>query len=93
VEVVPTGVHSIGPCRQAQGGATAVTHTSLYGAQQQGLGEMHSIWARDCPHTPPDACIVSAEFCSPRYEPLLAFYLSQGHSKRAAPGLGTLPRH
>jgi NitT/TauT family transport system substrate-binding protein len=73
VEVVPTGVLNFGPLMQGQVDATAATDTGLWAAQQQGLGEVHSIWARDYLNTPTDAFIVSEELYATRREPLVAF--------------------
>ena len=73
VEVVPTGVLNFGPLMQGQVDATAATDTGLWAAQQQGLGEVHIIWARDYLNTPTDAFIVSEEFYTTRREPLAAF--------------------
>jgi NitT/TauT family transport system substrate-binding protein len=73
VEVVPTGVLNFGPLMQDQVDATAATDTGLWAAQQQGLGDVHIIWARDYLNTPTDAFIVSDEFYTTRREPLVAF--------------------
>jgi NitT/TauT family transport system substrate-binding protein len=73
VEVVPTGVLNFGPLLQGQVDATAATDTGLWAAQQQGLGDVHLIWARDYLNTPTDAFIVSEEFYTTRREPLVAF--------------------
>jgi NitT/TauT family transport system substrate-binding protein len=73
VEVVPTGVLNFGPLMQGQVDATAATDTGLWAAQQQGLGDVHIIWARDYLNTPTDAFIVSEEFYTTRREPLAAF--------------------
>jgi NitT/TauT family transport system substrate-binding protein len=73
VEVVPTGVLNFGPLLQGQVDATAATDTGLGAAQQQGLGDVHLIWARDYLNTPTDAFIVSEEFYTTRREPLVAF--------------------
>ena len=73
VEVVPTGVLNFGPLMQGQVDATAATDTGLWAAQQQGLGEVHIIWARDYLNTPTDAFIVSEELSTTRREPLVAF--------------------
>ena len=73
VEVVPTGVLNFGPLMQGQVDATAATDTGLWAAQQQGLGEVHILWARDYLNTPTDAFIVSEEFYTTRREPLAAF--------------------
>jgi NitT/TauT family transport system substrate-binding protein len=73
VEVVPTGVLNFGPLMQGQVDATAATDTGLWAAQQQGLGEVHIIWARDYLNTPTDAFIVSEEFYTTRRAPLVAF--------------------
>jgi NitT/TauT family transport system substrate-binding protein len=73
VEVVPTGVLNFGPLMQGQVDATAATDTGLWAAQQQGLGEVHIIWARDYLNTPTDAFIVSEEFSTTRRAPLAAF--------------------
>ena len=73
VEVVPTGVLNFGPLMQGQVDATAATDTGLWAAQQQGLGEVHIIWARDYLNTPTDAFIVSEELYTTRREPLVAF--------------------
>jgi NitT/TauT family transport system substrate-binding protein len=73
VEVVPTGVLNFGPLLQGQVDATAATDTGLWAAQQQGLGEVHIIWARDYLNTPTDAFIVSEEWYTTRREPLVAF--------------------
>ena len=73
VEVVPTGVLNFGPLMQGQVDATAATDTGLWTAQQQGLGDVHIIWARDYLNTPTDAFIVSEEFYTTRREPLAAF--------------------
>jgi NitT/TauT family transport system substrate-binding protein len=73
VEVVPTGVLNFGPLMQGQVDATAATDTGLWAAQQQGLGDVHIIWARDYLNTPTDAFIVSEEFATTRREPLVAF--------------------
>ena len=73
VEVVPTGILNFGPLMQGQVDATAATDTGLWAAQQQGLGDVHIIWARDYLNTPTDAFIVSEEFATTRREPLVAF--------------------
>jgi len=73
VEIVPTGVLNFGPLMQGQVDATAATDTGLWAAQQQGLGEVHIIWARDYLNTPTDAFIVSEELYATRREPLVAF--------------------
>jgi NitT/TauT family transport system substrate-binding protein len=73
VEVVPTGVLNFGPLLQGQVDATAATDTGLWAAQQQGLGDVHLIWARDYLNTPTDAFIVSEEFYTTRRGPLVAF--------------------
>jgi len=73
VKVVPTGVLNFGPLLQGQVDATAATDTGLWAAQQQGLGDVHLIWARDYLNTPTDAFIVSEEFYTTRREPLVAF--------------------
>ena len=73
VEVVPTGVLNFGPLMQGQVDATAATDTGLWAAQQQGLGEVHIIWARDYLNTPTDAFIVSEALYATRREPLIAF--------------------
>jgi NitT/TauT family transport system substrate-binding protein len=73
VEVVPTGVLNFGPLMQGQVDATAATDTGLWAAQQQGLGAVHTIWARDYLNTPTDAFIVSEAFYTTRREPLVAF--------------------
>ena len=73
VEVVPTGVLNFGPLMQGQVDATAATDTGLWAAQQQGLGEVHILWARDYLNTPTDAFIVSEGFYTTRRVPLLAF--------------------
>lgn len=73
VEVIPTGVLNFGPLIQGQVDATAATDTGLWAAQQQGLGEVNVIWARDYLNTPTDAFIVTEEFYQKRREPLLAF--------------------
>jgi len=73
VEVVPTGVLNFGPLMQGQVDATAATDTGLWAAQQQGLGEVHIIWARDYLNTPTDAFIVSEELYATRRAPLVAF--------------------
>jgi NitT/TauT family transport system substrate-binding protein len=73
VEVVPTGVLNFGPLMQGQVDATAATDTGLWAAQQQGLGDVNIIWARDYLNTPTDAFIVSEEFYTTRREPLVAF--------------------
>jgi NitT/TauT family transport system substrate-binding protein len=73
VEVVPTGVLNFGPLMQGQVDATAATDTGLWAAQQQGLGDVHIIWARNYLNTPTDAFIVSEEFYTTRREPLVAF--------------------
>ena len=73
VEVVPTGILNFGPLMQGQVDATAATDTGLWAAQQQGLGDVHIIWARDYLNTPTDAFIVSEEFVTTRREPLVAF--------------------
>jgi NitT/TauT family transport system substrate-binding protein len=73
VEVVPAGVLNFGPLMQGQVDATAATDTGLWAAQQQGLGDVHIIWARDYLNTPTDAFIVSEEFYTTRREPLAAF--------------------
>ncbi|HSX77941.1 MAG TPA: ABC transporter substrate-binding protein, partial [Candidatus Saccharimonadia bacterium] len=73
VEVVPTGVLNFGPLMQGQVDATAATDTGLWAAQQQGLGDVHTIWARDYLNTPTDAFIVSEAFYTTRREPLGAF--------------------
>ena len=73
VEVVPTGVLNFGPLMQGQVDATAATDTGLWAAQQQGLGEVHIIWARDYLNTPTDAFIVSEELYTTRRAPLVAF--------------------
>jgi NitT/TauT family transport system substrate-binding protein len=73
VEVVPTGVLNFGPLLQGQVDATAATDTGLWAAQQQGLGDVHLIWARAYLNTPTDAFIVSEEFYTTRREPLVAF--------------------
>ena len=73
VEVIPTGVLNFGPLMQGQVDATAATDTGLWAAQQQGLGDVHVIWARDYLNTPTDAFIVSEEFYTTRREPLVAF--------------------
>jgi NitT/TauT family transport system substrate-binding protein len=73
VEVVPTGVLNFGPLMQGQVDATAATDTGLWAAQQQGLGEVNVLWARDALNTPTDAFIVSETFYTSKREPLLAF--------------------
>src|SRR5437660_3521 len=73
VEVVPTGVLNFGPLMQGQVDATAARDTGLWAAQQQGLGNVHIIWARDYLNTPTDAFIVSEAFYTTRREPLVAF--------------------
>jgi NitT/TauT family transport system substrate-binding protein len=73
VEVVPTGLLNFGPLLQGQVDATAATDTGLWAAQQQGLGDVHIMWARDYLNTPTDAFIVSEEFYTRRREPLVAF--------------------
>ncbi len=73
VEVVPTGVLNFGPLMQGQVDASAATDTGLWAAQQQGLGEVHIIWARDYLNTPTDAFIVSEALYTTRREPLAAF--------------------
>jgi len=73
VEVMPTGVLNFGPLMQGQVDATAATDTGLWTAQQQGLGDVNVIWARDYLNTPTDAFIVTEEFYNTRREPLLAF--------------------
>jgi len=73
VEVVPTGVLNFGPLLQGQVDATAATDTGLWAAQQQGLGDVHIIWARDYLNTPADAFIVSEQLYATRREPLVAF--------------------
>jgi NitT/TauT family transport system substrate-binding protein len=79
VEVVPTGVLNFGPLMQGQVDATAATDTGLWAAQQQGLGEVHILWARDYLNTPTDAFIVSEEFYTTRREPLVAFLKAYKH--------------
>jgi NitT/TauT family transport system substrate-binding protein len=73
VEVIPTGVLNFGPLLQGQVDATAATDTGLWAAQQQGLGEVNVLWARDYLNTPTDAFIVTEALYNTRREPLLAF--------------------
>jgi len=73
VEVIPTGVLNFGPLMQGQVDATAATDTGLWAAQQQGLGEVNVLWAREYLNTPTDAFIVSEAFATTQREPLLAF--------------------
>jgi NitT/TauT family transport system substrate-binding protein len=73
IELVPTGILNFGPLLQGQVDATAATDTGLWAAQQQGLGDVHIMWARDYLNTPTDAFIVSEEFYTRRREPLVAF--------------------
>jgi NitT/TauT family transport system substrate-binding protein len=73
VEVVPTGVLNFAPLMQGQVDATAATDTGLWLAQQRGLGEVHTIWARDYLNTPTDAFIVKEELYASRRELLHTF--------------------
>jgi NitT/TauT family transport system substrate-binding protein len=73
VEVVPTGVLNFGPLIQGQVDATAATDTGVWLAQQRGLGEVNTMWARDYLNTPTDAFIVSEELYTSRQELLRAF--------------------
>ena len=94
IEVVPTGVLNFGPLMQGQVDATAATDTGLWAVQQQGLGDVHIIWARDYLNTPTDAFIVSEEFYTTRREPLVAFLKAYkrgsqwmlDHPRRGGPG-------
>jgi NitT/TauT family transport system substrate-binding protein len=73
VEVVPTGVLNFGPLIQGQVDATAATDTGVWLAQQRGLGEVNTLWARDYLNTPTDAFIVSEALYSSRQELLRTF--------------------
>lgn len=73
VEVVPTGILNFSPLIQGQVDATAATDTGLWAAQQQGLGEVNVLWARDYLNTPTDALIVTEAFLMAQREPLRAF--------------------
>lgn len=73
VEVVPTGILNFTPLLQEQVDATAATDTGLWSAQQQGLGEVNVLWAREVLNTPTDAFIVTEAFYMTQRAPLLAF--------------------
>lgn len=62
VEVVPVGIANFGPLLKGEVTAMAATDTGLWGARQQGLGEVEVLWARDVLNTPTDAFVVTAEF-------------------------------
>ncbi len=73
LEIVATGVNNFGPLLEGQVDAQAATDTGLFLAQQQGLGDVDVIWARDYLNTPTDAFIVTEETYQDRKEVIRRF--------------------
>jgi len=73
VETVAVGIANFGPLIEGKVDAMAATDTGLWAAQQQGLGDVNVIWARDYLNTPTDAFIVTEEAYQTRKDLLRRF--------------------
>ncbi|HZU05634.1 MAG TPA: ABC transporter substrate-binding protein [Chloroflexota bacterium] len=73
VETVAVGIGNFAPLMEGKIDAMAATDTGLWAAQQQGLGEVNVIWARDYLNTPTDAFIVTEEVYQTQKEVLRRF--------------------
>ncbi len=73
VEVVATGVLNFGPLMEGKVDATAATDTGLWAAQQKGLGEVNTLWAREYLDTPTDVFVVRTETSQKRSDLVTRF--------------------
>lgn len=73
VEEIAAGAQIVGPLKEGKVDAYAATDTTLYTAEQSGLGEVNVLWARDVLNTPSDVFVVSEETYQRRKELIARF--------------------